>query len=96
MKTIYKYTIVPQKEDISLPSGAVVLAVSFQGEDLCLWAEVDTEAELETRYFRIFGTGHRMCFEGTTSHMHIGTAFYEHHGLVFHVYEYTKIHWHDD
>ena len=61
MITVYKYRLdlvgLMDGADLRLPVGAEVLSVGLQGKDAFLWARVDTEAALETRRFRIAGTG---------------------------------------
>jgi hypothetical protein len=61
MRTIYKYDLrTTDVQDIKLPKGARILCVQTQYSAPKLWAEVDTEAEEETRTIEIFGTGHPM------------------------------------
>jgi hypothetical protein len=58
MKTIFKYPLsVTDTQVVSMPKNADVFSAQFQGDQLCTWALVDTEAETEDREFRIFGTG---------------------------------------
>ena len=58
MKTIFKYQLdVVDTQVVKMPANADVFSAQFQGEQLCVWALVDTELELEDREFRIFGTG---------------------------------------
>lgn len=60
MKTtkIYKYSLALIDEQfIRAPRKLIPLAVNYQNEDLCLWAELDPEEE-ERRYLvTIVGTG---------------------------------------
>lgn len=56
MKTVYKYKI--GSGELQLPRGAKVLTAGIQGEDIFIWAEVDTDAVLEHRSFYVYGTGH--------------------------------------
>lgn len=61
MKTIFKYPLdVVGEQTITVPSGAVPLAVQAQDGSLCLWAMVETmQPTMERRrVVRIFGTGH--------------------------------------
>ena len=61
MNTIYKYDLGTAREThLSLPSGAKILRVDFQGATPKLWAEVSTGAPLENRTIEVFGTGHEM------------------------------------
>jgi hypothetical protein len=59
MKTIFKYPLsVTDTQVLKMPKNADVFSAQFQSDQLCVWGLVDTEAELEDREFRIFGTGH--------------------------------------
>lgn len=88
MKTVFKYTL-DADTVLEMPCDAQVLCVNSQPgnkqEDIQLWAMVDTDAELELRRFRVFGTGHiiptdiDLRYIGTV-HMHAGR-------FVFHVFE---------
>lgn len=63
MKAVYKYDVpLDDKLRLSLPKNAAVLSVQVQGTNRNpqLWALVDTEAPLEDRYYRWFGTGHEI------------------------------------
>jgi hypothetical protein len=83
MKAFWKFVLHPYARNM-LPVGAKLLSVHAQGDDLCLWALVDTEAPLEDREFVIVGTGHEV-------HDHagafIGTALLANGRLVLHVFE---------
>ena len=59
MKTIFKYQLsVTDTQFIKMPKGADPFTAQFQGDTLCVWAAVDSEAEeFEDREFKIFGTG---------------------------------------
>lgn len=62
MKTVFKYPLlvidIPQK--IELPKGATFRHAAMQNGRPCLWFEVETSREIESRYFRVFGTGHKL------------------------------------
>lgn len=65
MKTVWKFTLeVTDRQTIQMPISAKVLTAQFQGNQLCLWAEVEfnegAEPETSGRMFEIFGTGHPM------------------------------------
>lgn len=45
-------------QQISMPDVADVVHFEMQGEKPCIWAHVDPNADRETRYFSIYGTGH--------------------------------------
>tara|TARA_R110000851_G_scaffold168392_6_gene314259 strand:- start:93 stop:341 length:249 start_codon:yes stop_codon:yes gene_type:complete len=72
MKTIHKYYIT-KYDKIEMPKGASIVSCNMQGTDCCIWALVDTQAELELRDFEYVGTGWELqdgmsyigtCFEG--------------------------------
>jgi hypothetical protein len=84
MRTVYKYKLI-SNTTLKLPIGAKPLCVSFQGEDLCIWCDVNTKAKNEERTFRVFGTGHEIPQDMGINPQYIGTAFIRE--LVFHVYE---------
>ena len=86
MLTVYKYVVDLYDSEIELPKCAKVLTVAYQGEDLCMWVEVDTDNEKEIRYFHIFGTGHNIPYTIKSKFEYVGTGFL-YNGLVFHVYE---------
>jgi hypothetical protein len=83
MKTIFKYPLsITDTQVLKLPKNADVFSAQFQGDQLCVWGLVDTEAELEDREFRIFGTG--QLFEVSGKFRFVDTA---QHGLsVWHVF----------
>lgn len=95
MKTIYKYVLeVTDFQEVEMPEGATILHVGTQPapygkpvprEQLCLWAEVDSEKQLVPRRIRVFGTGHDMVHEHELRY--IGTTDMHNHALVWHVYE---------
>lgn len=43
--------------ELKLPKGCAVCDIQAQGGMVCLWAIVDIHAELETRKFKLIGTG---------------------------------------
>lgn len=65
MKTIHKYQLqITDAQTIKMPRWAELLSAQFQGENLCVWALVNTEEDvMEDRVFRIFGTGHEIDVE---------------------------------
>jgi len=57
-RTIWKYPIrIDDEVVISMPSGAAILTVQVQNDEVCLWASVDPSARLERRRIAIYGTG---------------------------------------
>ena len=91
MKAVWKYTLKPAVT-LDIPVGSQILTIREQGEDICLWALVDPQAEKEPRRFLVMGTGHTvpdpdegpaltLTYVGS-AHLHGGT-------LVFHAFEAT-------
>lgn len=59
MRTIYKYYVLPYaKNTIQMPAGRKILNVGYDLESrICIWALVDTEAELRANTVMTIGTG---------------------------------------
>ncbi len=92
MRKIYKYLIPIQGENISitLPRHANYLDIQSQGENICMWCEVDEdEIETETRTFKIFGTGH-LINDYNNDLLYIKTVQMP-SGLVWHVFEVVSL-----
>ena len=70
MKTIYKYIVTGRNKTV-MPIGANIISVGMQGRDYCIWALVDSEAEMEARDFEVVGTG----WELENDMSYIGTCF---------------------
>ena len=82
MRTIHKY-IVTGRNDIQMPFFAKILHVNMQGKDFCIWAEVDTEIEIEeTRTFEVVGTG----WELDENMFYVGTCL-DSNSFVWHIME---------
>ena len=84
MSAVWKFTLATALTDnaLEMPKDAKVVHVGIQGEHICLWAIVDTQASVETRVFQIVGTGHEEVFEGMA---HVGTV--QQGPWVWHVFE---------
>ncbi len=83
---IFKYTLeaAPRvMQPVGLPIGAHLIHVANQYETITFWAEADEAAPLEDRYFTVVGTGHKR----PANSSHVGSALFESHTLVWHVYE---------
>ena len=87
MKSIWQFEFTIQDHvTIQMPRGASILSVQMQRRTPCIWAEVDTSADVTDFRFRIFGTDHPIPEEVATHLDYIGT-FQMHSGdLVFHLY----------
>ena len=92
---IFKYPVkVADESEIKMPKGANILSVQTQRGEPCLYAMVDTEAEEETRYFRVIGTGNPIPEFDEASKMrykrgydYIGTFLQYNDSLVWHLLE---------
>lgn len=86
MKTIWKFRFkIVSPLRISMPKGAEVLTVQNQDGAGCLWAVVNPENELESRYFEIFGTGQAMYEDMAVERKYIAT--FQQPPYVWHVFE---------
>lgn len=87
MNTIWKYVLEPQIT-LDMPAGATILSVGTQGDDICLWARVDTDAPTEQRRFLVACMGMPLA-ESFTGARFIGTVqmVQASVNLVMHVFE---------
>ena len=86
MKTIYKYPVrMLENFTVEAPHGAEFFAVQVQGDEVQMWARVDTKYPLNTYRFGVFGTGHVLSGVGPTA-PHIGTFQLSGGALVFHLF----------
>lgn len=88
MRTIHKYQLKPlQYNTIDLPVGSDIIDVHEQRGECCIWAQVNTNNDMEKRVFFVAGTGQPFPDPPGTQIMmqHVGTAHCG--GFVWHVYE---------
>lgn len=87
MLTVWKYAIpIDDRFTLDMPIGALILTVQAQQDKPQLWALVDPDAEIESRTFRLAGTGHPIKEESLRL-LYLGT-FQAHDGaLVLHLFE---------
>ena len=86
MKTIWKYELKRKGvQIIAMPRNAEILTVQAQGNNIALWAVVDTEEQKENRHFEIVGTGGYI--DETIQRVYLGTIQFS--GLVYHIFERT-------
>lgn len=86
-QVIFKYALAPGPgwQRVSMPEGAVVLSVAFQGDHLFLWARVAvTAGRRKDRLFNCAFTGVSIYLE--EDDVYIGTA-HSANGIVVHVFE---------
>ena len=84
-RTIWKFSLTfPGKAEVSMPAGAKVLLAREQGNNICVWAEVDPNANPMIRQFAVYGTGNPMPANPGRC---IGTAMLFNGAAVYHFYE---------
>ena len=87
MTTIWKFVLntpmVAHITNLKVACLCDFLSVDMQDRQLCLWAQVDTEAELVEMQLEVYGTGHEILDHGMS--VYIGTAFDG--PFVWHVFE---------
>lgn len=65
MKTIWKFPFaITDHQAIDMPEGAKLLSAELQGDQPCLWALVEDDADMVPRLFIVKGTGHPFQFKG--------------------------------
>ena len=83
MRVIYKYILKEQDVNVILmPEYATILKVDRQQDQLCLWAEVDTERSRIPYTIRIFGTGNTLPEDEMLTYLDTVVMDY----FVWHVY----------
>ena len=94
MRTIYKYPLKIQRlQTLSVPKFFMPIKIDWQGDNLCLWAEVDTDLATGPIKIAMFGTGHELLIDGKPfdASWHIDTIqqgdFVWHFFLVDEVFE---------
>jgi|TARA_Y100000034_G_scaffold69923_1_gene84401 hypothetical protein len=88
MQTIWKFEL-PMDDyfNIQMPKDAKILCVQAQYEKPYLWALVNSNAEKETRYFRMSGTGHLISEKFGENMIYIGTFQLVSGQFVGHIFE---------
>ena len=71
MRTIYKYPLqITDFQTVKVPAGASPLTAQMQGDQLCLWAMIDTDVkETVDAVVKIFGTGNPVELDGEWGYM---------------------------
>lgn len=87
MTAIWKFRIpVEGAFEIDMPAGAKLLCVQVQRGLPFIWAEVNPNAELKPKRFRMFGTGRPMDI-GDDWIDYVGSIQLDQDLFVFHLYE---------
>lgn len=85
MLTIHKYPLdLIDEQYVFMPTGADILSAQAQGDQLMLWAKVDTGLSHEARKIVIIGTGNPI---ETNLVRYVGTVQMPNRQLVWHVFE---------
>lgn len=95
MKTIWKFSTLGNnvefkgKFEILMSKGAEILCIQTDEKNNhpSIWAMVDTEAEMEIRYFELFGDGHEIPSDMGVDRKYVGTYQYQRGEFVGHVFE---------
>ncbi len=66
--------------------GAKLCAIHEQGNQICLWLEVDTDRPFQERQYEVYATGQRINTP-EDDRAFVGTVFLHDAVAVFHVYE---------
>ena len=88
METIYKYKLTKEPYiKLMMPIEAEILCVQIDQKDNtpCIWAVVDTEDEVEERFFEIIGTGNSIYRDMGIERKYIGT--FQEVPFVWHLFE---------
>ena len=91
MKKIYKYNLdITDRQLLELPKGSEILSVKNQGDNICLWALVNSEEQSKEVFeIEIFGTGHDIYENEKTERKFIDTCVMP-NGLVWHIVHRIK------
>ena len=90
MKAIYKFPLGDDKKTvIKIPKDAKILSVQEQFSEGVMWALVDTEKEVEERFFESFLTGKEIKLF-TPNYIYLGTYQTDGGNFVVHVFEITN------
>ncbi len=80
---IWKYVLEEKNlQTLEMPEKCYFVKADYQGDNLCVWVAVDTEAKLAPKQIQIVGTGG---YFSATSSIYIGTVFRG--PLVWHIFE---------
>jgi hypothetical protein len=93
-KTIWKFSTLVEgtflgKFSLQMPKGAQILSlqVDQKNNHPTIWALVDPNADVEERYFELFGTGTEVYEDMGIERKYIGTYQYQRGEFVGHLFE---------
>lgn len=83
MRVVHKYTIRNSLEPqlVTVPSRAALLTAAMQGDQICVWFQVEPESPPITHTWLVVGTGHPIVDEAR----HVGTVFDG--AFVWHIFD---------
>jgi len=94
MKTIWKFSTLiegqfKEKFTLQMPIGAEILTIQTDEKNNhpTIWALVDPQAEMEDRFFELYGTGHSIHEDMGIERKYIGTYQYQRGEFVGHIFE---------
>lgn len=86
-KEIWKFPLViKERQVITVPAHAKILALQLQDETPCIWALVDPTYARKPRTFHMYETG-QVFPEGREADTHIGTVQVDNGRVMYHVFE---------
>jgi len=85
MRTIWKFELNEHINFVHMPEHAKILSVGSQRGTICLWSEVETTREKETRTLYVYGTGNPMAADDDVGLLFVGTVVGD--PFVWHVFE---------
>lgn len=88
MKTIHKYPLqITDRQIVKMPQLAQILCVQVQHDQICIWAEVETNNPTENVKIGVYGTGNPVEPADPGHRNYIGTVQTYNGNLVWHVFE---------
>ena len=89
--TVWKFPLEYSEEiiELQLPEQARIIHTDHNNGKPCLWALVKPNNPLETRKFRILGTGQECTLKDSAQLIYIGTLKGLGGGLFVHIFEQT-------
>lgn len=92
-RTVWKYELPHATTGVDLPADSRPLHVAAQHGKVCMWVEVDPDAELRKQTFYVVGTGHPLPPD-VMPPTYIGSFLTDADGTyVFHVYQSFDQRW---
>lgn len=87
MYSVWKFTLkADETQVLELPLNAKLLSTETQGDDIVVYALVNTEeTEKEYKDIRVYGTGHKIP-DVITEYNFLGTAKLYNGSIMFHVF----------